>query len=66
MVTDKERDRWHSFAGKLEHVAHDFGFRSSRRLSKAQDAKKWWQQQTEADRRFVTRMVTIIEDFEAP
>jgi len=57
-------ERYRGFADKIAHETDKFSFASSKRMKRAKDPKAWLRLQQIASKRFVLKMVRIIEEFE--
>jgi hypothetical protein len=58
-----EAERFHEYADRITHETAKFNFASRERLKAATDSKKWLRQQQAASKRFVLKMIRIVEAF---
>ena len=59
-----EADKFHDFARRLTNQFNKFTANRSHRMKRQIDAKRWWLLETAADKRFVTKIIRMVEDFE--
>ena len=58
-----ESERFREYADRITHETDKFKFASSKRLKTATDPKKWLRLQQVASKRFVLKMIRIVEAF---
>jgi hypothetical protein len=65
-MSEADREKFHEYARRIGNEFDKFRCHSKWRMDKsAEPFRKWWDLQTQADKRFVLKIISMVEEFEA-